>query len=312
MAQSVMPLRNGDHGSAATSPTGRKSRPRWSENCFHRFASALSDQQAMISTRYYRRLYQIEHLISDTVKSCYPRAWEENHISYSWMEALKRLTGIVIDDPPTRFSVAWDAYKADGGLEEEQGDIVFLVRVSFAHAGHCEGVAFLEAKRAYQNGAYQKVNWEQLRHQCARSANHRLLLYDFEASADVVRNMVSQSACYHDWYPHCVPAAFNRCHAFTGPTQHALALNAKNRTLSTICYPLSYQIVSRYLRGLDLDYTPNLVKAVRNGVVGGIRFIFVAHTALGGDIQPSVQSLELQFEGFSPVNADQRPETPNG
>jgi len=81
--------------------------------------------------------------------------------------------------------------------------------------------------------------------------------------------------------------------------------------LNSICYPLSYQICGRYLRGLDLDYTPGLVQAVRNGAPGGIKYIFAAHAILGGEGEPSVESLELRLDNFSPVNLDRRPDHPN-
>ena len=66
-----------------------------------------------------------------------------------------------------------------------------------------------------------------------------------------------------------------------------------NRDLNGLSLPLSYQICCRYLRGLDLDFSRDLVEAVRNGVIDGIHYLVLAHAVEGGERPPSTQAMEV-------------------
>jgi hypothetical protein len=95
-------------------------------------------------------LQTVEEVISSQISYCSPRAWNEDHISYSWLgELTRRMPSVTIVGVPDYFKVAWDAYKADGPVEEDNGDIAILVKISFPNGASCEGVGFLEAKRRY-------------------------------------------------------------------------------------------------------------------------------------------------------------------
>ncbi|NJK37488.1 MAG: hypothetical protein HC835_12155 [Oscillatoriales cyanobacterium RM2_1_1] len=103
-------------------------------------------------------LYRIEEGISSSIRNCSPRAWDENHISDSWLQNLTHnLQNVTITDISSHFSIEWDAYKAVGALEKDHGDIAFLVKLTFPHqttsipkplTKPLIGVAFLEAKRS--------------------------------------------------------------------------------------------------------------------------------------------------------------------
>jgi len=250
-------------------------------------------------------LAHTEKCISTAVCRCSPRAWNEDHISYAWISALTAgLQEVTVQtDHPSPFSVAWDAYKADGALEEEQGDIAFLVRCSFSAGNAVTGVAFLEAKRAYPSGGdYQAMQRPQLEYQSSRIANHKLLLYDDTPIAGAADNLLLQGYCQA-----CFPEPYRAVHAAVVPTPHALALHKRNRDLHALSTPLSYQICCRYLRGLDLDWEPSLVEAVRAGAVGGIRYLFVAHAVIGGEAIPSPNALEVNTNRYRHLTTDERP-----
>lgn len=244
-----------------------------------------------------------EGTISRTISACAPRAWNEDYISYSWLRAVRNnISAVILMDLSTPWSLSWDAFKADGPLEEENGDIAFLVRLTFKNGRSTTGAAFLEAKRIYGNGRYQKLRWEQLRYQASKSANHRLLLYDDKPMTASTKNLLGQAVCRA-----CFPQPFTDVRAAVIPTQHALAFRERSRGLAAASIPLSYQICCRFLRGFDLDYSEDLVEAVRNGVVDGIKYLVVAHAVQGVEGEPSVRALEFNrdvFRNLDPHNEE--------
>ena len=241
-------------------------------------------------------LNDVESTISVAIAKCNPRYWHENHISFTWLRALidsqSDVTTIhTFDVSP--FSIAWDAYKAGGRLETEHGDIVFLVRCSFRNGRDVEGVGFLEAKRINTSGSYDALDWSQLDYQNSHVGNHRLLLYDSAAIHPAGRNLIDQGFCMA-----CTREPYGAIRAAVVLTQHALALRQKTRSLHRLSIPLSYQICCRYLRGLDLDWNANLVRAVKAGAVPGIQFLFVAHALIGVEGTPSVEGVEIERDHF--------------
>jgi hypothetical protein len=124
-------------------------------------------------------VWSVEHAIVSAVANCAPRAWNENHITYSWIDAVRKTQpNVGVTGWPRPFQIARDAFKADGPLEESNGDVAVLVKQTFPNRKELIGVAFLEAKRIYDSGRFDKLDWKQLNRQAANSASHRLLLYD--------------------------------------------------------------------------------------------------------------------------------------
>lgn len=90
----------------------------------------------MKNLEFYDWLKDVEDVVSSSVRSCYPRAWDENHISYTWLQNVtQNFREVTITDIPSHFSMAWDAYKVNGSLEREHGDIAVLVSFVVARLG---------------------------------------------------------------------------------------------------------------------------------------------------------------------------------
>jgi hypothetical protein len=253
-------------------------------------------------------VWSVERAISDAVAKCSPRAWNEDHISYTWVDAMrstKRYLG-VSGKWPRPFHIAWDAFKADGSLEESNGDIAFLVKQTFPNKAELVGVAFLEAKRVYDSGYFEKLDWKQLNRQSANSSSHRLLLYD---TADATMNWPWHMAAF---WPYPFPHPFfyellhNAEHYYDGFTtrasvclpQQAIAYRTKTRQLHELSVPLSHQVCLRYFMGHDLDYNPRLVSEVANGVAGGVDYLFVAHVRYGQEGEASIQSIDFNRDTY--------------
>ena len=245
-------------------------------------------------------LLQIECCIETAVSSCRPRAWKEDQISYAWLRAVTgTLRNLRITDIPLPFAVEWDAYKADGALEEGHGDIAFLVRLTLPNGNSTSGVGFLEAKRIYSTEDYKAIKSEQLAWQASRTANHKLLLYDDKPVNAAADNLIAHGFCLR-----CYQELFRKVNAVVIPTHHALALGKRNRELNSLSLPLSYQICCRYLRGFDLDYERALVQAVESGVVAGIKYLVVAHAVMGTDGVPSTSRIEINRQHFRPIHSN--------
>jgi hypothetical protein len=235
-------------------------------------------------------VWSVERSIGESVGGCAERSWQEDHITYTWIDKLRQTPrSIGVTDSSRPFRIAWDAYKADGRLEENHGDVAFLVKQTFPNRTEITGVAFLEAKRVYNSGSFEKLDWTQLNKQSMNSSSHRLLLYD---NQDVKVSWPWHCSCvfpYPQFHPYfeMLFYYFERgsiefsTRATVCLPQHAVAYGKRNRELHEISVPLSHQLCLRYFMGQDLDYNPRLVTDVTNGVQAGIEFLIVAHVRYG-------------------------------
>lgn len=235
------------------------------------------------------QLDYIDQIIHREVAQCHPRYWNEDHITYSWLKKLISEWPSINMAPHPTTSAHWDAYKMDGNLEQENGDVAFLIDIHFDNGHTLQGVGFLEAKRIYDTGKFDALKWAQLRLLGSNSSNHQLLLYDHSPSS----TRYSLGACLPcDYCPYCEdhgpyccePSEFSA--AIVMPTLHAIAYEEKGRKLESIGHRLSEQIVLRYFRGLDLDFDADLVKRVLAGAAGGAKFLAVATIHVGDEANP--------------------------
>lgn len=215
---------------------------------------------------------------------------------------------IAIEKCPRPFAIAWDAYKADGKLEESNGDIAILVKQTFPNQSELSGVAFLEAKRTYEpTGGYDKLDWAQLSRQNSNSSYHKLLLYDHEP-ANLNFNaywpglMPFQHP--HPFFEHYARffeqyAVDFSTHACVCPSRHAIAYRTRTRRLHELCVPLSHQICLRYFFGHDLDYNAQLVADVSNGVAGGVDYLIVAHVSFVEGGESSVAAVSFNRDAYT-------------
>ncbi len=235
------------------------------------------------------QLNRIDQMIHNEIKQCYSRYWNEDHITYSWLKKLiTEWPSIQLAPHPTT-SVHWDAYKMDGDLEQENGDVAFLIDINFDNGNTLLGVGFLEAKRIYDTDRFDALKWAQLRLLSANSSSHQLLLYDHAPLA----TQYSLGSCLpYGCCPYCQNHILHCCEpskvsaAIVMPTLHAIAYEEKGRNLEKIGHRLSEQIVLRYFRGLDLNFDANLVKRVLAGLEGGAQFLAVATIQIGGGRDP--------------------------
>lgn len=258
-------------------------------------------------------LEAVDQLLDKCIRDCYPRAWNEDHITYSWLSKLCEAWPSLA---PARYGpvdVSWDAYKMDGALEEDNGDVAFLIDLRFDNGNTLQGVGFLEAKRIYKSGQFDALKWKQLIGLEANSANHQLLLYDYDPLPTEFSQF--ESICYFDCEACGGEQELHWCHGYAEkssavvvPSVHAIAYEEKGRVLESIGYRLAEQIAMRYFRGLDLNFDKTLVAKVLAGVAGGAKYLAVARVSVGSSersIRPAGgEDLKLQPEersGYKPL-----------
>ena len=230
--------------------------------------------------------WRFDDAIETAIRGCHPRDWNEDHITYSWLKSIINLGTSIETHGLGAIRVSWDAYKQDGRLEEANGDVAFLIQLIFPNQNVLVGVAFLEAKRIYKSGKYTSLKWHQLQGMNILSAYHQLLLYDFEPQL-----VYSQAGCC------CWRGPCDGCERPTSgmvvPTSHALALEEKDRSLTSSSSRLSEQIFFRYFRGLDLNFDKALVEQVLNGIAGGAKFLTIATVRVGNIEGANIGDQEL-------------------
>jgi len=248
----------------------------------------------MTELTYRRWIVEVNDSISKSIQDCYPRQWNENHISYTWLKSLLRTyRHVLIKDLPFNYAVGLDAYKASGEVEKNHGDIAVLVVMHYKSGVELEGAGLLEAKRVYDSDLYDALKWSQLELQQCKTSNHRVLLYDHQSISESTKKLTAQAVCKF-----CYSLPFPAVNAATIPTPHVLAHKSRSRSIHSLSHPLSFQLCCRYLHGYDLDYDEAVVSAVKAGVAGGIDFLVVAHVVEGGETEPSPREIEVSSQEF--------------
>lgn len=242
----------------------------------------------------------VEHTICDAVGKCYPRNWDEDHITRSLLTALRdehSEVTIKTDENNWYTKHHWDIYKntKEQSMEEKHGDIGILVQLRFDDTKILEGVAFIEAKRMYQNhvddskSRFESLSRNQLARYCKSSSFHRTVLYDYHMNDH-----------------------FKRASSFALPTRHLLTLDKDNREIYPYCEKLSDCLTNRYFRGYELDFDEELVSSVKGflGAKGGVEYLMVAQSTLSSEIELNPELIEINRGTYKRFDTSEPDNTP--
>lgn len=241
----------------------------------------------MITENMFKSMLCIEKALGEAILGCSGRHWDEDHITHTWLTKLVGMGPSLMLSSGSCPSMKWDVFKLRGKLENQHGDVAFVVRLTFKNGSVKTGVGLLEAKRLYSTERYDAIDDEQLRREVKNSAAHQVLLYN-----DKAPNLESALVWWHLFRP----SFFESCPfpAMVVPTRLVLASGLRDGALNWHGVPLSEQIVMRYFRGLDLDFEEQVCTSVLSGAIGGIKFIVAAHVVFG-------ESTAREFEFRIPV-----------
>ena len=212
----------------------------------------------------------LERAISESVKRNFPKAWDEDHITYSIIETLESRFGqsIQIDlasgidrwhpwryppflaVPPYvgELNVRWAAYKQTGRDERTFGDIAILIAMRFRDGTALFGVGFSEAKKRNRNDCrFSQVRADQTKRILRNAPRSVFLLYDHDP---VCFHVVNGWTCGWSTHSVCIPMDL------------AMATRKKDTSLYKHSQPFALQFL-RYLLGMDLDFSTRAVEIAR-------------------------------------------------
>jgi hypothetical protein len=193
-----------------------------------------------------------EEAISESIKKTQANAWDENHLTFKWLDAITQLLdGQTVLEPGQTRRIACSAFKLKGKLEQEHGDVAVIVNLAFEDGDELEGVGFLEAKRRDRYGTgFPALDVKQLKRLYKGTDYAKVLLYDW---APVIPGAVVDS-------PYDSPY---ETHAIVIPMDSMLDGKRANRNAYRLGVSLSHQLVYRYLQGLDLSLQTKALAAAR-------------------------------------------------
>lgn len=246
-------------------------------------------------------ILKLEDAIGTAVTGAAPLSWDENHLSYSVLDAVRcTLSGAQIHGLHRPCRIAAQAYKLRGNPERRYGDIAVLVRLTSWDAQVLEGVGFLEAKKRGLDGhGFEAFKMQQARRINRSAPRAQLLLYD---AADITGFADNSALLFHpiEWPQHCIHFLVPKTHALCTPLSTAVHVGTCSASLYKYGLPLSVQLACRFLRGFDLEFTKAPLAAASGFVTegaGGVRYVLAIGVSIGGEGEPTPPAVNSDAYG---------------
>jgi hypothetical protein len=206
-------------------------------------------------------LWELEGIIQGKVRDNYPDHWDENYITEElFKEFTKRFRNIRIHFGPTVMEINLNAFKLRGKHETAHGDIAMLFQIRAQFDQQMEGVGFLEAKKLDHNRPeFSAIDFGQLSAIYNQTKHGQLLLYCFQDVHNFTRFPELILPYYENYHYRELPYTY----LVSMPLSTAIQLNRKDSALLQWTQPFSHQLAFRYFFGYDLDFSPDLISAIK-------------------------------------------------
>ena len=231
--------------------------------------------------------------------------WNEDYITLSILKELRRnFRQVTIKYSKNKFiHVKTNFLKFNRKLkaEEKYGDIAILINLSYDDGISLEGVGLLEAKRFYQDKkSFSAINQDQLRRINENAPHAFLMLYDYERIDKnqtfknylLIKKKFFQSPLYASLIPINIARNFPKI----------------ERDIYRFSTAFSYQFAYRYMHGLDLEFTNEIIQAAKGYQVAEINppqyviQVSIKHTK--DDKEIDLVLPEVNLENFTKINND--------
>jgi hypothetical protein len=244
-----------------------------------------------------------ESAIREAVRNCFPTDWREEFIVRTLLKKFRDdLGSLSITSQSHTVKVDWSVYQNHGVQEQTFGDIGLLVRFNFKDGRTVEGVAYIEAKkRSRGKDTFDELRVAQLRTIVKNAPRAHLLLLDYSGIANFAAPP-NTSTWLEEYFDE--PSPYQRAfitYAATLPINTALALGVKDTRLYESTAPISFQLLQRYLYGLDLEFDARCVDAAKGFAdkLGAPRYLLVVNVVQVG--APATPELRLNNNRLGPA-----------
>ena len=184
--------------------------------------------------------------------------WNEDYITRDILKGLRRtFREVTITYSRNKFiKIKTNFFKFDGKLsaEKKYGDIAIIVNLDYDDGESIEGVALIEAKRI-NNGTFSAIKMEQLDRIYENAPHAYLMLYDDER-IDEEKNFKDYLQNKKTFFP-------TPLYASLVPINLARKFNIFDRNLYRFSTAFSYQFAYRYIHGLDLEFSDDIIQAAK-------------------------------------------------
>lgn len=227
--------------------------------------------------------YQLEGWLRGAIRTAHPFSWDENHLTFSIVDALGReASSIELTGMDRPFKLVWDARKLRLPEEADFGDMAVVVKLKTWAGEMLEGVGFLEAKRRDLRGSnFPAAKTSQLNRILRKAPSANLLLYDYDNVSSCMDNLAT---FFEDhYYKRRFGPGSPFTHSICVPVRIAVQQGQYSTHLHKFGVPLSYQLLGRYFRGFDLETERSVIEAAKGNIAkhGGARTLLLVGVSTG-------------------------------
>ncbi len=186
--------------------------------------------------------------------------WNEDYITFNILKELRRnFRQITIKYSQNRFiqvKANFLKFNRKLGAEEKYGDIAILINLSYDDAKIIQGVGLIEAKKIDKDkNTFLAVKTEQLDTIYKNAPHSYLMLYDYQR--------IDDNKIFKDYLQIKKSQFPTPLYATLVPVNLARRFNEFNPTLYRFSTAFSYQFAYRYMHGLDLEFSDDIIKAAK-------------------------------------------------
>jgi len=206
----------------------------------------------------------LESIFYKNVKENYPSFWNSDLIIMSLLRGSQSLFNErKISISGNTIQSKWRIYKSVEAPEARFGDAGILGKISYHDGQVIEGAAFMEFHlKDPDKNTFSSIKSTQVKKLNSNAHGSQLVLLDYDSITGMAFPAEPESVIGN--YPH----SWNNWAPITSAASisagMASALGIKHTGLYKAALPLSYQICSRYLFGLDFDCQKTAVDIVKN------------------------------------------------
>lgn len=231
--------------------------------------------------------------------------WNEDYITLSILKELRRsFQRVKIQYSRNKFiQIKTNFFKFNKKLkaEEKYGDIAILINLSYDDGITFEGVGLLEAKRLYQDkDSFGAIKQKQLRTIYKNAPHAFLMLYDYER--------IDNNHNFKNYLETKKKQFSTPLYASLIPINIATNFDKFERDIYRFSTAFSYQFAYRYIHGLDLEFSDEIIQAAKGYQVDEIHppkyviQVSIKHTKR--DEEMNLILPEVNLENFTEINND--------